>query len=196
MDKESAMKDIMKAIALIGVMLIIAVSGCVSSENGDTQLPNPAAVYCEDRNGILEIYETDEGQSGYCRLPDGRVCEEWAFFRSEGRECSTPPEEVEKIYTEEESEEIARQFVVSSPTYQFDGSGIEHLETVQARCPQCWVFRFTFDSSHAGYGDRSTMIVAQVITPHNATVAVEKGEVVSAILDDFWDMKEQRVIGD
>ncbi len=190
------MKDLMKATALIGILALLTVSGCVSSENQNTQIPNPAAVYCGDRNGTVEMYETKAGQAGYCRLPDGRICEEWALFRSEGGECSPPEEDLEKIYTEEDSKEIARRFVVSSPTYQFDGSGIEHLETIRARCPQCWVFRFTFDSSHAGYGNRGGMIVAQVITPHNATVAVEKGEVVSAVLDDFWDMKEQRVIGD
>ncbi len=50
-------------------------------------LANPASVYCLDQGGTLEIRNTDEGQVGYCTLPDGTVCEEWAFYRGE---CPAP----------------------------------------------------------------------------------------------------------
>ncbi|NTV23255.1 MAG: DUF333 domain-containing protein [Nanoarchaeota archaeon] len=46
-------------------------------------MANPASVYCVKRGGSLEIIDEPEGQVGYCTLPDGTVCEEWAYFRGE-----------------------------------------------------------------------------------------------------------------
>ncbi|NIO19900.1 MAG: DUF333 domain-containing protein [Candidatus Aenigmarchaeota archaeon] len=61
--------------------------------SGGAGLPNPAAVYCErDKGGVFQGVETPKGTIGYCSLPDGRVCEEWAFFNSNGTTCN-PPEE-------------------------------------------------------------------------------------------------------
>lgn len=49
----------------------------------ETQVPNPASVYCvDDRQGELRIVETETGQVGMCHLPDGRWCEEWELFRN------------------------------------------------------------------------------------------------------------------
>ncbi|NIP40228.1 MAG: DUF333 domain-containing protein [Candidatus Aenigmarchaeota archaeon] len=64
---------------------------CPQDCKSTTELPNPAAVYCErDKGGVFQAVETPEGTAGYCSLPDGRVCEEWAFFRSNGTECNPP----------------------------------------------------------------------------------------------------------
>ncbi|WHO37443.1 DUF333 domain-containing protein [Sphingobium sp. AP49] len=46
-------------------------------------MPNPASAYCVEQGGRLEIRNSTSGDSGYCHLPDGRVVEEWAFFRSQ-----------------------------------------------------------------------------------------------------------------
>ena len=53
-------------------------------------LANPAAVSCAEKGGTSEIVSGSNGQTGTCRLPDGRVCEEWALFR-EAR-CAPPAE--------------------------------------------------------------------------------------------------------
>ena len=45
-------------------------------------IANPASVYCIEQGGKLEIRKTANGEVGYCHLPDGRIIEEWAFFRS------------------------------------------------------------------------------------------------------------------
>jgi len=55
------------------------------------QMPNPAAAYCEQAGGSTRNVETPEGQAGFCDLPDGRSCDEWALFRSNGTECTGPP---------------------------------------------------------------------------------------------------------
>lgn len=96
--------------------------------------------------------------------------------------------------TEEQSLEIARKAVLSSPTYIFDGYELQHSRTVAWDCPGCWKFRFRFTSSHAGYGDRAGETLAQVITPHTAFIMVENGEIVSAELDLQWNMMTQDYI--
>jgi putative hemolysin len=45
-------------------------------------LANPASVYCEDQGGEVEIVDEDDGQVGYCVLPDGTRVDEWEYFRA------------------------------------------------------------------------------------------------------------------
>lgn len=72
-------------------------SGCGVAEPAEqantTALANPASVNCLDKGGQIEIKKNaDGGEYGMCIFPNGKECEEWAFFRGE---CS--PEEA-KIY--------------------------------------------------------------------------------------------------
>jgi len=49
----------------------------------NSQIANPASVYCGEQGGTLEIKTaTDGGQFGLCKFPDGRECDEWDFFRN------------------------------------------------------------------------------------------------------------------
>jgi putative hemolysin len=45
-------------------------------------LANPASVFCAKSGGKTEIRKGPRGQHGVCRLPDGRVVDEWAYFRA------------------------------------------------------------------------------------------------------------------
>lgn len=54
-------------------------------QSDNTQIANPASVYCTQQGGKSEIRESENGQIGYCVFPNGRECEEWAFYR---KECS------------------------------------------------------------------------------------------------------------
>ena len=54
-------------------------------------LANPASASCAEKGGTSEIHNTAQGQTGYCRFSDGRVCEEWTLFR-EGQ-CAAPQAE-------------------------------------------------------------------------------------------------------
>ncbi len=55
-----------------------------ASPTPEIGLPNPASAYCLEQGGVLELRQDESGAvSGYCRLPDGTVCEEWAFYRGE-----------------------------------------------------------------------------------------------------------------
>lgn len=95
-----------------------------------------------------------------------------------------------------ESESIAREYVLNSPTFGFDGmeETLKLVATNTMRCPCCWEFVFEFDGRHSGYGDRTGLVLLQVITPHTARIVVQEGDVASAVLDGKWDMTEQGMI--
>ena len=100
------------------------------------------------------------------------------------------------FFTQEESLQIAEQFVRNDPTFVFDGIGdsLRLIDTVTLCCPSCWQLVFEFESAHSGYGDRSGQVLLQVITPHKAVITVESGEVKSAIMDERWDMINQQLL--
>ena len=100
--------------------------------------------------------------------------------------------------TEEESRDIAEDFLLNSPTFVFDGieDSLELVDTQPVQCSSCWQFTFEFESRHAGYGDRTGQVLAEVITPHQAIIMVEQGEVTDAVMDDKWDMLAQQEIGE
>ena len=96
--------------------------------------------------------------------------------------------------TLEQSQRIAEDYVRNSPTFAFDGmeETLVLVETLTLKCPYCWQFVFQFESRHAGYGDRTGQMLAQVITAHTARITVQEGEVVQAIMDDKWDIMQQK----
>jgi len=65
-----------RAIALIFVAMLIM------SPQSAWALANPASVLCAKSGGKSEIRNGLRGQYGVCRLPDGRVVDEWAYFRA------------------------------------------------------------------------------------------------------------------
>jgi uncharacterized protein len=52
------------------------------SQESAWALANPASVFCAKSGGKSEIRKGPRGQYGVCKLPDGRVVDEWAYFRS------------------------------------------------------------------------------------------------------------------
>ena len=65
-----------RSIGLIFLALLVT-----SSPNA-WALANPASVFCVQSGGKSEIRKGTRGQYGVCRLPDGRVVDEWAYFRA------------------------------------------------------------------------------------------------------------------
>lgn len=100
--------------------------------------------------------------------------------------------------------EAARQFVLASSTYAFDGSNLQFAGSEQAQCiPQCWMYKFTFNSSRPGYGNRTGQDLPKYILekPTRLLTAVvivgcdENGtKVTQATLDDRWDMLADEAI--
>jgi hypothetical protein len=102
----------------------------------------------------------------------------------------------ERTLSEEESQRIALEYLRSSSTFAFDGmeDTLKLVSTTAQPKPYSWQFEYEFKCRHAGYGDRTGMILAQVITSHRAQIVVEEGEVIRAVLDDEWDMLRQQFI--
>jgi hypothetical protein len=100
------------------------------------------------------------------------------------------------IITEENSRQLAEEFVKNSPTFEFDGmeDSLKLVETLYPDIENAWQFVFQFESRHAGYGDRTGQMLAQVITPHEAIITVENGKVESAVMDEKWDMINQKML--
>ena len=104
-----------------------------------------------------------------------------------------------KPVSEGESLEMAREFLMNSPTFRYDGmeETLEHVETFYPDPidrPYLWEFVFTFKCRHAGYGDRRGHMLLEVMTPHKAHIVVQEGRVVSAVMDERWDMIAQKMI--
>jgi hypothetical protein len=76
-----------------------------------------------------------------------------------------------KQLTKEKSQNIALEFIIQSPTFVFDGieETLQPTMSLEISIPFTWTFVFQFNSAHAGYGDRTGKMLAQVITPHEDT---------------------------
>lgn len=90
--------------------------------------------------------------------------------------------------TFEEAREIAEQWIISMPTYSFDGSNLtldEHFreDTLPSKH---WV-TYTFTSSHEGYGNRSNEVLIEAATNHTIGVSIIQRKVEKAIIDESWD---------
>lgn len=75
----------MKFVALMTTGLASAAAATLpvpaQAAPGKVGLANPASVYCGSIGGKSFVRKTPSGDVGYCRLPNGRVHEEWALFR-------------------------------------------------------------------------------------------------------------------
>ena len=98
--------------------------------------------------------------------------------------------------SEYQARQKAEEFVRECPTFVYDGieDTLALSETLYPDMENSWTFVFEFESRHAGYGDRDGQMLAQVITPHEATVTIENGKVKTALLDGQWDMTAQQLI--
>ncbi|MCD6360183.1 MAG: hypothetical protein J7M38_04900 [Armatimonadetes bacterium] len=91
---------------------------------------------------------------------------------------------------EEQVVDIATGFLMESPTFRFDGidGSIKVIDVVAAESyPIQYYVYINFTCAHAGYGDRTGWILAQVITDHTAVVVVSEEEVQGAVIDGVWD---------
>jgi len=81
-------------------LLIQLVAGlCAQPAPGQTEqkagLPNPASVNCAKKAGTLQIRKDSRGNEyGACVFPNGRECEEWAFFRGQCSPDEAPDPQV------------------------------------------------------------------------------------------------------
>jgi putative hemolysin len=63
----------------------LLIVGLIVSPQTAWALANPASVFCVKSGGKSEFRKGPNGDYGICRLPDGRVVEEWTYFRERKR---------------------------------------------------------------------------------------------------------------
>jgi putative hemolysin len=67
---------------LVGAAVIVI--ACSASAAGFA-MGNPASQFCVQSGGKSEIRNGPKGQYGVCRLRNGRVVDEWKYFRQNNR---------------------------------------------------------------------------------------------------------------
>jgi hypothetical protein len=90
----------------------------------------------------------------------------------------------------------ADYYIKKHTTYVFDGLDATLMLTDTVKINGGFRFTYEFDSAHAGYGDRTGQILAQVITHHTAVITIQNGWETSAVMEDYWDMKHEVVIAE
>jgi hypothetical protein len=101
-----------------------------------------------------------------------------------------------KMLDENQLKAIAEGWIREAPTYKYDGSGLKFVSYVQQESyPVRHVLNYRFTSSHAGYGNRSGAVTAQVITEHTIKVTIVDGNIESAVIDGKWDETGQFMPG-
>jgi hypothetical protein len=110
--------------------------------------------------------------------------------------CDATDNDTNGRITEEDARQMAENYVRNSPTFVFDGieDTLQLVETLYPDIENAWQFVFGFESAHAGYGDQTGQMLAEVITTHEAIITVEQGKVKNAIMDEKWDMINQEML--
>lgn len=71
-------------VVLVGAIWYLATDNAQKQAETSASLANPASTYCVQKlGGQVDLVTESDGQVGYCHLPDGRVCEEWAMFHGD-----------------------------------------------------------------------------------------------------------------
>jgi len=96
--------------------------------------------------------------------------------------------------SQQQAQQMAQNFLENEATFKFDGMKETLKLTKTTVLSDGYEFVFEFQSSHAGYGERTDMVLAQVITPHQDCIVVKQGQVFSAIMDGKWDMMKQQLL--
>lgn len=100
-------------------------------------------------------------------------------------------------YTADSALATAEQFVTGEATFKYDGdAGTLKVALNRTIDGNTYEIVADFTSRAGGYGDRTGLMVIQVLTPHKASITVSNGQVVSAIMDGQWDMMAQKMLND
>jgi len=109
---------------------------------------------------------------------------------------TTPPESTKVAFME-----LAEDFIKNSSTFKFDGveGSIKLLNSEEFGPTSSFrssVFTFEFETAHPGHGDRTGLVLAQVITVHQAVIYVDidNNAVKIAVCDNIWDMLKDQAL--
>ena len=74
---------------ILSLAAATALAACSASEKpepSNVNVANPASEFCIKQGGKSEIKKDKDGNEyGVCHLPDGKVVEEWEYFRQHNK---------------------------------------------------------------------------------------------------------------
>ena len=174
------MKKTIWLVALLA-MGALTLAGCnknttVENPEENVEIPNPAAVYCEQNGGTLVLEE------GICKFNDGSYCEEWAYqrwecqpgeimYNNEKNVDTSLPEGAKTSLTNEELDELAETHFPASYTYTVYNTKTEQSDSGEYIYPE--------DASHT------------LLLPIHATMASR--EVVNSGIEDWMIYTDTKV---
>jgi hypothetical protein len=89
----------------------------------------------------------------------------------------------------QKSTDMAKQFIVSSPTFSYDGI-LESLEIEILSVDEFEsriLLEGRFKTLHGGYGDRGKQNLSENITSHVIEIVMVDEKIISAVIDSKWD---------
>lgn len=92
--------------------------------------------------------------------------------------------------TEMESRILAEDYIVSSPTYSYDGKNLTFMRSEPLKCPACWTHSYFFYSDYLGYGNPREDPY-RYYTSNVVEITMNDKEVVSMTINYVWDELEQ-----
>lgn len=70
------------------VCLALPMAGCAEDISNPAEMPNPAAVFCQEQGGAYRVAQGAEGERGICVLRDGGEVDAWSYFRDQHKSPS------------------------------------------------------------------------------------------------------------
>ena len=89
--------------------------------------------------------------------------------------------------------DITEQFIITSPTYSYDGitNTLEITIISEDTSNAKFLLTGTFKTLHTGYGDREKVDLPVDVTFHKIEVVIVDGKIISAVIDNQWDELNQ-----
>lgn len=103
---------------------------------------------------------------------------------------------ISQVYTEEDAQNIAVDYIKNAPTFAFDGveKTLQVTSVKPLDCKGCFEVTVQFSCKNVGFGNRSNAFLTAKTSSHTAAVRVEKGKVTQAIIDGIWDEMAQKSV--
>ena len=91
---------------------------------------------------------------------------------------------------------VADNFIRNSSTFKFDGYANSVKISNPVQKPGGTVeYTVEYQTGQPGHGDRSGQMLPQLVTNHTAIIDVRDSTVATAVCDDEWDIKADKMTG-
>ncbi|MBU7032585.1 MAG: hypothetical protein HXS53_08640 [Theionarchaea archaeon] len=103
---------------------------------------------------------------------------------------------ISQVYTAEDAEKDALEFIQKAPTFSFDGirKTLQITAIEPSGCDGCFTVTVKFTCRSAGYGNRTSLFLVSRPTEHMALIHIQRGTITQALIDNQWDELNQKSV--